>query len=145
MDTLWSRLKRFISSLFHRKSSLSGLLAQLPDERLQGILCQYLEGPEVPTQAVPATKLAPKEQDTGGIDERAVEKALKDQRKSAPITDKIHAMPLDTAFVEDLVKRLPPGELALAWWDSHREGEMGDETRMFRVTRRKTGKLREER
>jgi len=125
---IFARIAHAVSSLLPRKSapSLSGMLAGLPDARLQHILHDYLDG-GYPTQPMAAV---PSEQSTGEIDEHAVSEAMKAVK--APTTEGIPVVRGKALDVD--VKKLKTGELIRWYRDLHRKAPMTEATMEYRIT-----------
>ncbi|OLE95646.1 MAG: hypothetical protein AUI84_02830 [Delftia sp. 13_1_40CM_3_66_6] len=107
-------------------TSLPVLLAQLPDDRLQDILCTYLNDPMVS-----------RERHTDGISESAIDSALKNQGKT-PTTEKVEAVQCGALDV-DLKKLRRTGDLVRWYHDKHRKAPMSDETMEIRAARWRQG------
>src|SRR2546430_9531004 len=119
---LFRRMRTFLVEDEPPTASLPALLAQLPDDRLQGILCSYLDDPMVP-----------KERHTDGISERAIDSALKNQGKT-PTTEKVEAVQGGSLGV-DMGKLRRTGDLVRWYHDKHRKAPMSDETMEIRAAR----------
>ena len=119
---LFRRIRSFLFEDEPPTASLPALLAQLPDDRLQCILCSYLDDP-----------MASRERHTDGISEHAIDSALKNQGKT-PTTEKVEAVQSGALGV-DLKKLRRTGDLVRWYHDKHRTTPMSDETLEIRAAR----------
>src|SRR2546430_17506903 len=87
---LFRRMRTFLFEDEPPTMSIADIFAQLPDDRLQGILCTYLDEPTMPTQTIPAYAPTSRERHTDGISEHAIDSALKNQGKT-PTTERVEA------------------------------------------------------
>src|SRR2546430_7890333 len=117
--------------------SIADIFAQLPDDRLQGILCTYLDEPTMPTQTIPAYAPTSRERHTDGISEHAIDSALKNQGKT-PTTEKVEAVQGGSLGV-DMGKLRRTGDLVRWYHDKHRTKPMSDETMEIRAARWRQG------
>src|SRR2546430_12392177 len=119
---LFRRIRSFLFEDEPPTASIADIFAQLPDDRLQGILCTYLDDP-----------MASKERHTDGISEHAIDNALKNQGKT-PTTEKVEAVQ-GGALGVDMGKLRRTGDLVRWYHDKHRQAPMSDETMGIRAAR----------
>jgi hypothetical protein len=132
---IFSRMKRRVGYFILDYIGVKAIAqTSLPDRELQERLLGYLEEPPpYVTNVMPSVQA---ERHTDGIDERAENAALQAQKpKDTEKVEVVRGRPLDIS-----VKGRAPGEVALWYWDKHRDEPMGEMTQEYRAVRR-TDKL----